>query len=117
MGDAAARVNWKCESRDADRQGKHVLVHGTPTACLTRDFEEFLHAERGLSQSTAISYLPIVRRLLDERFGRKALRIEQLRPQDLHGFILRETRRVSRSHGKGVVTALMRPESACRHAR
>ena len=81
-------------------------VDQSPAACLTRDFEEFLHSERGLSRSTLISYLPIVRRLLDERFGRKALRLEQLRPQDLHGFILREIRRVSRSHGKGVITAL-----------
>ena len=32
--------------------------------------------------------------------------LEQLRAQDLHGFILREIQRVSRSHGKGVVTAL-----------
>src|SRR5439155_1444106 len=32
--------------------------------------------------------------------------LEQLRAQDLHGFILREVQRVSRSHGKGVVTAL-----------
>lgn len=81
-------------------------IDRTPAACLTRDFEEFLHSERGLSRSTLISYLPIVRRLLDERFGCKALRLEQLRPQDLHGFILREIRRVSRSHGKRVITAL-----------
>jgi site-specific recombinase XerC len=47
-----------------------------------------------------------VRRLLDELFGRKALRLEQLRPRELHGFVLHEIQRVSRSHGKGVVTAL-----------
>ena len=81
-------------------------IDRTPAAGLTRDFEEFLHSERGLSRSTLISYLPIVRRFLDERFGRKALRLKQLRSQDLHGFILREIRRVSRSHGKGVITAL-----------
>jgi site-specific recombinase XerD len=81
-------------------------IDSTPAACLTRDFEEFLISERGLSRSTRISYLPTVRRFLDERFGRQALRLEQLRPQDLHGFILREILRVSRSHGKGVITAL-----------
>ena len=81
-------------------------IDRTAAACLTRDFEEFLHCERGLSRSTVVSYLPIVRSFLDERFGRKALRLEQLRAQDLHGFILREVQRVSRSHGKGVVTAL-----------
>jgi len=81
-------------------------IDRSPAACLTRDFEEFLHSERGLSRSTVVSYLPIVQRFLDERSGRKALRLEQLRPQDLHGFILRQVQRVSRSHGKGVVTAL-----------
>ncbi|HEY6407511.1 MAG TPA: site-specific integrase, partial [Ktedonobacteraceae bacterium] len=92
-------------------------VDRTPVACLTRDFEEFLHSERGLSRSTAVSYLPVVRSFLAKRFGRKALRLEQLRAQDLHGFILREVQRVSRSHGKGTVTALrsflrFRPQAA-----
>ena len=81
-------------------------INRTPAACLTRDFEEFLHTERGLSRSTVISYLSAVRCFLDERFGRKVLHLDQLRPQDLHRFILREVQRVSRSHGKGTVTAL-----------
>lgn len=81
-------------------------IDKTPAASLTCDFEEFLCSERGLSPSTVVSYLPVVRRLLDELFGRKALRLEQLRPRELHGFVLREIQRVSRSHGKGVVTAL-----------
>jgi site-specific recombinase XerD len=81
-------------------------IDRTPAACLTRNFEEFLRSERGLSRSTVISYLPTVRRFLYERFGCKALRLKQLRAQDLHGFILREIQRVSRSHGNGVVTAL-----------
>ena len=81
-------------------------IDRTPAACLTRDFEAFLHTERGLSRSTVGSYLPIVRRFLAERFGRKALRLEQLRAQDLHGFILRQIQRVSRSHGKATVSAL-----------
>jgi site-specific recombinase XerD len=78
----------------------------TPAACLMRDFEEFLNSERGLSRSTVISYLPIVCSFLDQRFERKALRLEQLRPQDLHGFILRQIQRVSRTHGKRCITAL-----------
>lgn len=81
-------------------------IDRTPAACLTCEFEEFLRSERGLSRSTVASYLPVVRCFLDERFGRKAMRLEQLRPRDLHGFILREIQRVSRSHGKGSVTAL-----------
>lgn len=78
----------------------------SPAADLTREFEEFLHTERGLSRATLSSYLPIVGRFLGEQFGRKALRLVQLRPQDLHGFILREVQRVSRTHGKRTITAL-----------
>lgn len=81
-------------------------IDRAPAAGLTREFEKFLHTERGLSRSTVVSYLPIVRCFLDQRFGRKALRLVQLRPQDLHGFILREVQRVSRSHGKRTITAL-----------
>ncbi len=81
-------------------------IDPTPVACLTREFEEFLHAERGLASSTVSDYSHTVRDFLEDRFGGKALRLERLRPQDLQGFILREVRRVSRSHGKGAVTAL-----------
>lgn len=73
---------------------------------LTRDFERFLKSERGLSPSTLISYVPIVRRFLTERFAGKALRIAELCPQDLHHFILSEVQRVSRTHAKLTVTAL-----------
>lgn len=73
---------------------------------LTRDFEQFLRSERGLSPSTLINYLPIVRRFLTERFPGKALRVEQLCPQDLHHFILGQVQRVSRTYAKQTVTAL-----------
>lgn len=78
----------------------------SPAGSLAREFEEFLLTERGLARSTVVSYLPIVRCFLEERFGRKTLRLVQLRPQDLHGFILRQIQRVSRSHGKRTITAL-----------
>ena len=77
-----------------------------PAALVMRDFEAFLRCERGLSTATVVSYLTVVRRFLHERFGRKALRLEQLRAQDLHRFVVREIQRVSRTHGKIVITAL-----------
>jgi site-specific recombinase XerD len=73
---------------------------------LTRDFEQFLRSERGLSPSTLINYLSIVRRFLTERFRGKALRVAQLCPQDLHQFILGQVQRVSRTYAKLTVTAL-----------
>ena len=55
---------------------------------------------------TLSSYLPIVRRFLSERFGNKAVRLEELRPRDLHRFILRQVPRGSRNYAKLMVTAL-----------
>lgn len=73
---------------------------------LTRDYERFLSSQRGLAPATLSSYLPIVRRFLTERFGNKALRVEDLRPLDLHRFILRQVPRGSRNYAKLMVTAL-----------
>ena len=81
-----------------------IDVH--PAAAVVRDFEAFLRSERGLSTATVVSYVTVVRRFLHERFARKALRLEQLRAQELHCFVVREVQRVSRTHGKIVITAL-----------
>ena len=81
-------------------------VDRTPVACLTREFEEFLYAERGLASSTVSDYSHTARDFLDYRFGGQALHPERVRAQDLHNFVLREIQRVSRGHGKGAVTAL-----------
>ncbi|MCP3460810.1 site-specific integrase [Bradyrhizobium sp. CCGUVB23] len=73
---------------------------------IIRDYCRFLSSERGLARATVVCYLPIVRRLLTERFGTKSLRLEELRPADLNRFILRQGRRVSRIHARMTVTAL-----------
>ena len=81
-------------------------IDRSASAGLIRAYEAFLYTERGLSRSTGARYLLIIRRFLDERFGCKVPHLERLRPQDLHEFILCEIQRVSRSHGKMIVTAL-----------
>jgi site-specific recombinase XerD len=73
---------------------------------LTQDYERFLSSQRGLALATLSSYLPIVHRFLTERFGNQALRLEDLRPRDLHRFILRQVPRGSRNYAKLMVTAL-----------
>ena len=106
-GDPATCQQFLAYLRDRDDIAALAQwIDSTPVACLTRDFKEFLQSERGLSRSTVVSYLPVVRSFLDERFGRKALRLEQLRSQDVHGFILRQIHRVSRTHGKRCISAL-----------
>jgi len=81
-------------------------VDRTVLGQLTRDYERFLSSQRGLAPATLSSYLPIVRRFLTERFGNKVLRLEDLRPRDLHRFILRQVPRGSRNYAKLMVTAL-----------
>jgi len=73
---------------------------------LLRHYERFLRSERGLARSTVVGYLAIVRRFLTEQFGSKALRLQDVRPRDLHRFVLREARRVSRTHAGTTVTTL-----------
>lgn len=73
---------------------------------LTRDYERYLTSQRGLAHSTVVGYLSIVQRFLSEHFGNEALRFQTLRPADLHRFVLREARRVSRAHAGTTVTAL-----------
>jgi integrase/recombinase XerD len=81
-------------------------IDQTSSGHLTRDYERFLSSERGLARSTVIGYLRIVRRFLTEHFGDKALRLQDLRPRDLHRFILGEVQRVSRAHAGTAVSAL-----------
>jgi len=73
---------------------------------LTRDYERFLISERGLALSTVVGYLAMVRRFLTEHFESRPLRLQDLRPQDLHRFVLGEARRVSRTHARTTVTTL-----------
>jgi site-specific recombinase XerD len=81
-------------------------VDRTVLGRLTQDYERFLSSQRGLAPATLSSYLPIVRRFLTERFGNSAVRVEDLRPRDLHRFILRQVPRGSRNYAKLMVTAL-----------
>jgi site-specific recombinase XerD len=81
-------------------------VDRTVLGRLTQDYERFLSSQRGLAPATLRSYLPIVRRFLTERFGNSAVHVEDLRPRDLHRFILRQVPRGSRNYSKLMVTAL-----------
>jgi len=73
---------------------------------LARDYERFLISERGLARSTVVGYLAMMRRFLTEHFESRPLRLQDLRPQDLHRFVLGEARRVSRTHARTTVTTL-----------
>lgn len=53
---------------------------------LIQEFGRYLTSERGLSPATLSSHLPIVRRFLTARFGETAMRLDELRPVDIHHF-------------------------------
>jgi len=76
------------------------------TGNCTRDYERFLICERGLSRATVFNNLHIVRRFLMGYGAEKARGLRELRPQDLHRFILQEERRVSRSRAQQTAAAL-----------
>lgn len=81
-------------------------IDRTPLGDLTRDYERFLSSERGLAPATLVNYLPFVRRFLIERFGSNALRLDELRPIDIHRFIHRLAKTMSRRRAQLLVTAL-----------
>jgi len=81
-------------------------IDQSPVGELTQDFERFLRSERGLSLATSTKYLPVVRRFLIEHFGRRALRLDELRPIDIHRFILRHAEKGSRRTAQLMVSAL-----------
>lgn len=73
---------------------------------LTGDFEGYLTSERGLSRSTIVGYLRVVRRFLIDRFGGKAPRAAALCPRDIHRFVIGHLKNDSRSEAQKTVLAL-----------
>ena len=77
-----------------------------PIDRVARTYERFLVHERGLSRATVISYLPIARAFLSERFGTRPVALERLTARDANHFVLGQAKRLSRTRCKLVATAL-----------
>ena len=73
---------------------------------LEHDFAHYLTCERGLVAATLLNYVPIARCFLRERFGDAAPRLDELSPRDVHQFVLRQSRIVSRKRAQLIVSAL-----------
>ena len=71
---------------------------------IVRTYERFLVEERGLSQSTVISYLPTVDAFLRETFRARPVVLEKLVARDVNRFIVRHA--ANGSHPKPLATAL-----------
>lgn len=81
-------------------------VDRSPLGELTRDFGRYLSAERGLSPATLSNYLPIVRCFLIGRFEDKSMRLDELRPIDVHRFVVLYAKTGSRRRAQLMITAL-----------
>jgi site-specific recombinase XerD len=81
-------------------------IDDTALGQIERDFARFLRSERGLKPATVENYQRTVRRFLVHRFRREEPRLDELRPHDIHRFILERARHVRRSYAKLMVTAL-----------
>jgi site-specific recombinase XerD len=67
----------------------------TPLQKIERDFRQYLTQERRLCDSTLKNILPLARRFLTERFGQEPIALGELRPPDVHRFLLRHVQLLS----------------------
>jgi len=81
---------------------------------IAEDYRRYLLQERGLSQATAVNYLPFIEQFLSERFEGGRLNLSQLRAPDVTSFVQRHARDFGPGRGKLLVTAL---RSFLRHLR
>ena len=80
-------------------------VDDTAIGRILSEFGRYLLVDRGLSVSTRISYLPIVRSFLAERFDGKKVHLNALRPRDAGDFLVRHVHVVHPTRAALMVTA------------
>jgi site-specific recombinase XerD len=73
---------------------------------IERAFAQYLVQERGLSGASRANYIPVVRRLLTQRFGTGSVKLDVLGPEDVTRFVVHEARTLSPGRVKLTVTAL-----------
>jgi integrase/recombinase XerD len=81
-------------------------VDDTEVGRILSEFGRYLLLDRGLSVSTRISYLPIVRSFLAERFDGRKVHLNALRPRDAGEFLVRHVHVVHPTRAALMVTAL-----------
>lgn len=87
----------------ARRQKKPPL---SPQQRLTTNYGRYLLEERGLTQATAINYVPFINQFLSARFQQIPLNLSQLRAPDVTDFVRRQAHKLSPGRAQLLVTAL-----------
>lgn len=72
----------------------------------TAEYRHYLLQERGLSQATALNYVPFVDLFLSERFRADRLNFAALRAPDITGFVRRHAHKLCPGRAQLLVTAL-----------
>jgi site-specific recombinase XerD len=78
----------------------------SPLGTLRKQYENYLEKQRGLAAVTVAEYWRFARLLLVERFGDAPIRVRDLAPDDVSGFILRHAHSGSPGVAKLMVSAL-----------
>lgn len=74
--------------------------------CVTEEYRRYLLLERGLSQATALNYVPFIDLFLSERFRGGRLNLAALRAPDITGFVQRHAHKLCPGRAQLLVTAL-----------
>ena len=78
----------------------------TPVEQCVRKFETYLQDQRSLSLTTISQYARYVRLFLTKRFGNRAVKLENIRAEDVFGFVQQESLSTHFSRGKRITTSL-----------
>jgi site-specific recombinase XerD len=78
----------------------------TPAEQYIRKFEAYLQDQRSLAPTTISHYARYVRLFLTWRFGNQAIELENLRAEDVFGFVRQESLSTHFTHGKRITTSL-----------
>lgn len=81
-------------------------VDNSPLHKVESGYSQYLAQERGLSERTLATYLPIVRSFLSKRFGEGQIQLDELRPADITRFVLRYAHAMSPGRARLMVTVL-----------
>lgn len=92
--------------RDAGKPSAPLTVEESARTELHRDYEQYLHKQRGLSEATIIRNRSIVSRFLNFRFGQGLGDLSEITPSDIAAFLQHLTERKRPLRDKSVTTHL-----------
>src|SRR2546428_11338974 len=94
------------------RRGGFVAAEKTNSGPITpvgqggREFEAYLQDQCALAPITVYQYARYIRLFLTKRFGKQAVKLESLRPQDVCEFVQQESLSKHFTYGKRITTSL-----------